>query len=168
MSKLKASRETKSKAYKFIKSLLNDGADGTDVHNLVSAINDNINEEIGGNILMDLLINPADENADEKDHNYWFGPFGITYFCWITNDWSDFCKQIELKGTFRFGGMKEWEKFNKAGKHNMSAADLKRANNKSDRQLCVFEWTADAVTSKVVTTFLANLYKTLDEHQSKK
>ena len=163
MSDLTASRATKSRAYQFIKSLLKDGADGTDIHNLVTAINENISEDIGGNILMDLLKNPKDKNAEITHNMHWFGPFSVKYFHHITSRWAEYCDDTELRGTFRFGKMKEWKEWKSAGNIDITNENLKELSESSRNQICVFEWWSDAATSTDVRVFLVEIYDEVEE-----
>lgn len=157
------SRKTKSKAYGFVKSLMKDGATGEDVHKLVDAISQNISPEIGGQILMDLLVNPADENADVKFHSYWMGPFDSSWYHCVTEHWADFCEDNEIRGAFRFGREEDWTQWNKARKDSLPKKDLDELAMKCNNQLCVMEWWADDLTSKRVDGFLSHLYTSLQE-----
>jgi hypothetical protein len=160
---MKPSRATRSAAYKFAKCLLADGAEGTDVHNLISAINDNISEEVGGSILMDLLRNPEDHNADLVHHTTWFGPFGVEYFYWIAEDWAKYCNDNELRGYFRFGTKAHWDEWNKTGSHGYSKEKLDDMSAKAVEQLCVFDWHANEMEAREAKVFLNELYEKISE-----
>jgi hypothetical protein len=160
MERLKTiSRGTKSKAYNFIKSLLADGADGTDVHNLVTAISDNISADIGGTILIDLIKNADDVHAEVTHHSTWFGPVKFNYFYWIVGDWADYCANTDLRGSFRFGSMADWKKWNKQLDKPLSTAELEKVSQGAAEQLCVFEWWSDALMAKDATDAIDRLYK---------
>jgi len=165
---MKISRKTKSTAYKFIKSLMKDGASGEDVHKLVSAISDNISEKIGGQILMDLLTNPSDKNADLKHHTHWFGPFTTSWYNCITTAWAAYCDDTDLRGTFRFGDIDIWKEWRRNGNSKMTNEELKIAAAKCNDCICVFGWWADDATSQDVKKFLSELYLNVQESMTKK
>lgn len=157
MSKLKASRKTKSKAYEFIKSLMKDGADGNDIHNLVTAISENISSDIAGTILLDLLRNPEDVNADISGHTHWFGPITVSWYAAIIKEWAEYCRDTELRGTFRFGDLNDWEQWNKRqNKH--TADEIKKFSQQHSESIMIFEWWADDVTTIEVNKFVNELY----------
>jgi len=157
------SRSTKSKAYLFIKSLISDGADGADVHKLVAAISDNISDDIGGTILMDLIRNKDDPGDDIKYEKYWMGPFSHQYFNWIINDWAEYCNDTELRGTFRFGDIDEWRVWNKQNSSPLSDSEVKAKSKMAMNEICVFEWWADAVATRDTTIHMRDLYKRLQQ-----
>ena len=165
---LQISNSTKSKAYKFVKSLINDGADGADIHNMVAAISDNVSPAIGGTILMDLISNVDDENADVKHATYWFGPVRMAYFNWITEDWAEYCAETELRGTFHYGRDAEWEEWNQQNANLHSEKELKEFEQSATNQLCVFDFWADAVTNAEAEKYLRNLHATIKAHMLNK
>jgi len=166
MADLKISRSTKSKAYTFIKSLMADGAEGADVHKLVAAISDNVSEDIGGAILMDLIRNEDDTDGDIKHKLYWFGPFPIKYYDWIIGDWAEYCRDTELRGIFRFGKLKQWQQWNKQNNNKYTDDEIQERYEKTSPAIMVFEWWSDRVVTKDVQDFLNDLYDRLDKRQN--
>jgi hypothetical protein len=112
---------------------------------------------------MDLLINPADVNADVKFHSYWMGPFHSSWYHCVTEHWADFCEDNEIRGLFRFGRPNDWDDWNAARKESLSKKDLDELSIKCNNQLCVFEWWADDITTKRIEGFLSHLYTSLQE-----
>lgn len=165
--KVEASRGTKSKAYKFVKSMLKDGYDGNDVNALVNAINEHIDNDLGGQVMMDLLVNPQDVNADKKERMQWFGPFGTTWYHVITLKWAEYCKDHELQATFRFGDEPVWKEWRKE-QSNVSDSEFERLIKSCDNQILVFEWVADDLESRKAMTFLDNLYQAVKESKEDK
>jgi len=155
---IEISRKTKSTAYRFIKSLMNDGVEGDAIHNLVTAISDNVNPEVGGTILTDLIRNSKDENGDLKYEQHWFGPIGVEYYHWILKSWADFCKDIELRGTIKLGDLDDWKKWNLQNGNKFSKEEVEKKSKKGSPQLCIFEWYADSVTTVDARKHLNDLY----------
>lgn len=167
---IKISRKTKSKAYQFIKSLMNDGVEGADIHNLVGAISDNVNKQVGGEILVDLIKNSKDEDGDIKHEYFWFGPINAQYFHWITESWSDYCKDTDLRGIFHFGYKDDWEDWRVTGKgkEKCTKKELENKMESVHHQICCFEWWADSVTTVDVINHLNELYKDIEKRIKKK
>ncbi len=147
---IKISRKTKSSAYRFIKSLMNDGAEGDDIHNLVSAISDNVSAEIGGEILSDLIRNAKDENAEEHEDDHWFGPVSHSYYAAIADAWANMCEDAEIRGHIRIGGIDAWKSWNKQGGQGYDDDKLKERASTITPQIICFNWTADAIVSNEI------------------
>ena len=158
---MKISRKTKSSAYRFIKSLMKDGAEGEDIHNLVSAISDNVSAEIGGEILSDLIRNSKDENADTVEGNYWFGPIDSSFYGAVADAWADHVEDTEIRGTLRIGGIKAWKKWNVQGGYGFSDEELETRQDKIQPQMIVFHWHSDAIVRNETNQFLSDLHDNL-------
>ncbi len=162
---MELSNNTRAKAYLFVKSLLSDGADGQDVHKLVGAISENINEEVGGSILMDLLKNPEEASDEKKKHTHWMGPFHFTWFNVITEAWADYCEDHEIRGTFRFGGDDEWDQWRKqrisAGERVPDGEEWRRKKNNARDQIIVYEYWADPIEANDIMDWCDRFYEGL-------
>ena len=160
---MKVSRETRSKAYAFVKSMLNDGADGEDVHNLVKAISEHVNADVAGTILMDLIANRDEEIVQEKDHNMWFGPVNVRYYHVIIREWNEYCKENDINGRFQFGELDIWKEWNHQGKHGLSSVEVKDLSKKSHDSIMVFDWKSDQIVANEVREFISDLHDRLKE-----
>jgi len=155
---IKISRKTKSAAYRFIKSLMKDGVEGEYIHNLVAAISDNVNSEVGGEILADLIRNAKDENAEVERTSYWFGPIGSSWYAAITDRWADICEDNEIRGSIRIGGLKAWKDWNKQGNKNYTDKELKERVNRVSPQIIRFNWTSDAIVTNEIRNRLTRIH----------
>ena len=144
-----------------MKGLLKDGADGTEINELVSEMGKRLGQDVSGQILMDLLQTPDDDDGEIDQHRYWFGPIGIQYFKWAANDWAEYCEENYIKGTFKFGEMDSWKAWAK-GK-GISDKDLEGMCTKAYEQILVFEWESDAIDNKLAQDFLNEMYTRIKE-----
>jgi hypothetical protein len=166
---LEISKETKSKAYSFIKSLLQDGADGEQINALVNDMGEHLNKDIAGQILMDLLRNPEDADAEVKVRNHWFGPINQVFYKWIVNDWAEYCKENNMRGTFEFGNIEVWKRWRKAGGYDdISDYKLKEMATNSADMIMVFHWWADALQHSETTKWINELYEKIEERDDKR
>ena len=155
---IKISRKTKSSAYRFIKSLMNDGVEGEDIHNLVSAISENVSAEIGGEILMDMMKNVNDENADERDETHWFGPVSHSYYAAIADGWADMCEDAEVRGHLRIGGLAAWKAWEKQSNKGLTEEELEKRADLITPQIICFSWTSDAIVSNEIHNRLNGMH----------
>jgi hypothetical protein len=165
---LKLTKETKSKAYQFMKALLKDGADGEQINQLVNDIGEHLDKDIAGEILLDLLRNPNDVHADVKFRTTWFGPFPATWFHTCAENWADFCNEHEIRGYMRFGGIDDWKSWRESLGENVSDTDLQRLANKSDPQLMVFEWWADDLITREARDKINRMYNQIKDKEDKR
>ena len=150
---------------------MNDGVEGEDIHNLVSAISENVSAEIGGEILMDMMKNVNDENADERDGTHWFGPVSHSYYAAIADGWADMCEDAEIRGNMRIGGLNAWKDWEKQSNTGLTEEELEKRADLITPQIVCFSWTADAIVSNEIHKRLNGIHnqikKALEDKEKK-
>lgn len=165
---LKVSKETKSKAYQFMKCLLKDGADGTQINELVTEMGNKLGQDVSGQILMDLLINPEDVHADVKHHSHWFGPVGANWYAAVADHWANFCDENDIRGHITFGNLDYWKKWAKTGNYeDISEKELKEMSEQCQNMIIVFKWWADDLVSRDALETIDYLYNATNKDKDK-
>ena len=162
---MELSDETKSKAYSFMKALLQDGADGEQINQLVNDMGEYLGKDIAGGILMDLLRNPEDVHADVKHQLTWFGPVDSKYYSAIAKAWTDWCVERDIRGHMRFGSDKEWDSW-AAKTPGTKKNDLETLKKRVSPNLIVCEWWSDDLVTREANDFITFIYEqTKDEKE---
>ena len=157
--KLLISRQTKSRAYQFIKSLMND-VGGDKIHNLIDAIRENVNEDVAGEILFDLLKNPDDPHANIVKKTSWIGPIHYTALSSILNGWAYFLDQEEIRGYAHLEN-EGWDLWNESlsSAEKLNKKELDNRKNKAAYYIVTFVFWVDAAAKQRADTKINRLLK---------
>lgn len=162
---MKTSKETQSLGYRFVKSMMEDGASGNDINKFVTSLSADVNEELGGSLLMNLLRNAKDVDATETRLEHWFGPFDYSFFHWAARDWAKYLNDNGLRGTFQFGNDKVWKQWAKQSSKQMTDKEWKKATTSARNQILLFHVWGDAVQHADARAFLDKLYDSMSNYK---
>lgn len=166
-NKFKISRKTRSRAYQFIKSLMNDDIAPDKIHNLMDAIREHVDKDVAGDILFDLLKNPKDPQGDINHYTTWFGPVDIKYHNHVFEILTEYLETEDMRGWARFGNEVDWDEWNSTVKNSLNELALIRAKNNCQKQLIYFEYWGDCIQNQKTKKFVANLFKKVQDKQKK-
>lgn len=160
---LKISKETRSKAYGFVKSLLKDGADGEQINALVNDMGEHIDKDIAGQILLDLLMNPEDVHVEARKRSTWFGPVKQTWFSAVAKSWYQFCEDEGIVGEFHFGNDKQYDEWRKQLGGSISDREFETLKDSAVNCVLSFHYTCDNLQAQEVANWLEHVHKQIEE-----